>query len=158
MTSDNDEVSTLQERLRQLEASEAARSLLNEYAMAADGRVVEPVLALFSPDAVLHSPRGVHAGLDEIARSYRDGWAMDPSRKRHFVTNVQTAVRPDGTVEASAYFFYVGRDATRSVIGWGSYDDRIDVSGNRPVFLAKKITLIMSTDLDNGWQLIDGLP
>jgi ketosteroid isomerase-like protein len=155
---DDDALAVALERLHRLEAAQSAQALVNEYAVAVDGRTLEPVLALFAPDAVLHSPRGIHTGIEQIAQSFADGWAMEPSRKRHFVTNTRAVVQPDGTVTATAYFFYVGRDAARSVIGWGSYDDRIDVSGERPVFLTKKITLLMSTDLDTGWQLTDQVP
>lgn len=153
----DDDLAIALERLHRLEAVQSAQDLMNEYAVAVDGRAIEPVLALFAPDAELHSPRGVHSGREQIAQSFSDGWAMEPSRKHHFVTNARATVQPDGTVTAQAYFLYVGRDAARSVIGWGKYDDRIDVSGERPVFLTKKITLMISTDLDTGWQLTDQL-
>lgn len=152
----DDDLAELRARLRRLEAVEAARDLVHEYAAAADSREVDRVLALFAPDAVLHSPRGVHTGHEQIAESYAAGWSLEPSRKRHFVTNVRLHAEADGTVAAGADFFHVGRGEDRSVLGWGRYADRIDVSGGRPLFTAKRITLLMSTDLAAGWALADG--
>lgn len=150
-----DDLAGLRERLRRLEAVEAARDLVHEYAAAADSREVDRVLALFAPDAVLHSPRGVHTGHEQIAGSYATGWSLEPSRKRHFLTNVRLRQDPDGTVAATADFFHLGRGEGRSVLGWGRYDDRIDVSGPRPLFTGKRITLLMATDLATGWAAAD---
>ena len=149
----DDPAGALAARLRRLEAFEAARDLGHDYAAAADTRELAPVLALFAPAAVRHSPRGGYSGHEQIAESYTAGWTLEPSRKRHFVTNTRLGLEADGTVASSAYFFLLGRGTGRSVIGWGTYEDRIDVSGERPVFTEKRITLLMSTDLATGWPL-----
>ena len=140
-------------RVERLEALAAARDLLDEYAAAADMREIGPVLALFASDATLHSPRGTYVGHEAIARSYADGWALEPSLKRHYVTNARLARTPEGTVHATAYFFYFGRADDRSVIGWGSYDNVIDVSGPRALFRRMTIDHMLSTDLVAGWPL-----
>lgn len=140
-------------RVERLEALATARDLLDEYAAAADARQLDPMLALFAPDAVLHSPRGTYTGRDEIAQSYSDGWTLEPSLKRHYVTNARLALAPKKTVHATAHFFYFGRAASRSVIGWGTYEDIIDVSGPRAVFRVMKINHMLSTDLAAGWPL-----
>jgi 3-phenylpropionate/cinnamic acid dioxygenase small subunit len=153
MTTDDTE---LHARVLRLEALTAARDLLDEYAEAADTRELGPVLELFAPDAVLHSPRGVYLGHDQIATSYTDGWALDPSRKRHFVTNARLRALPDGTVRVTAHFFYLGRGVGRSVVGWGDYDDVVDVSGARPLFRTKRINHAVATDIVAGWSLDQG--
>ncbi|GGM20622.1 nuclear transport factor 2 family protein [Dactylosporangium sucinum] len=138
-------------RVRRLERLELARGLLHAYAAAVDTRSVEAVTALFHERAVLRNPRGTFTGAAQIAEAFRAAWDLDPSRKRHFVASPGLSAESDDVVAAAAHFHFVGRDPARSVIGWGEYHDRIDVSGQRPLFLSKTITVHLSTDLAAGW-------
>ncbi|WP_432843261.1 nuclear transport factor 2 family protein [Dactylosporangium sp. CA-092794] len=148
-----DDVEALAARVRRLERLEMARSLFHDYAAAVDRHAVDAVVALFHEQAVLRNPRGVFTGPAQIADAFRAAWELEPSLKRHFVANPGLTAQTDDIVAATAHFHFIGRGEDRSIIGWGEYDDRIDVSGPRAVFLSKTITVHLSTDLATGWAL-----
>lgn len=143
-------MSDLETRLARLEEFEAARGLLHTYATVLDEPDEDTVLALFAPDATFTNPRGTYRGHAEIARGFREAWTADPSRKRHFIATPQlTSVEP-GVVESRAEFLFLGR-GDGSVIGWGTYDDRIVVDQGRALFLSKTNHIALKTDLATGW-------
>ncbi|BCB83859.1 nuclear transport factor 2 family protein [Phytohabitans suffuscus] len=149
-----DDVNALAARLRRMERMERARGLLHEYAAAVDERSVEAVVALFHPEAVLRNPRGLFTGTAEIAGAYRTAWDLDPSHKRHFIATPRLAVGPDEVIGAAAHFHFIGRGPDLSVIGWGAYDTRIDVTDDdRAGFRSMTITVHLSTDITAGWAL-----
>ena len=57
-----------------------------------------------------------------------------------------------GRVRLQSYFLYLGRGDDDSVIGWGTYDDTVDVSGPEPLFAEKTIGIIVGTTLAAGWK------
>ncbi|MFC0531186.1 nuclear transport factor 2 family protein [Phytohabitans kaempferiae] len=147
------DLDTLAARVHRLEQMERARGLLHEYAATVDRREVEPVVALFHRDAVLRNPRGTFTGGTEIAEAFRAAWEIEPSLKQHFVATPKLTAESDDTIAAAARFLFVGRARERSVIGWGTYDLRVDAAGSHALFRSMKITVELSTDLDAGWAL-----
>jgi hypothetical protein len=144
------EIAELRGRLARLEDLESARGLLHTYATVLDEPREETVTALFAEDGVLTNARGTFRGRDEIAKGFRLSWDADPSRKRHLVGTPRLTWVGPGVVESQAAFLFVGR-GDESIIGWGEYDDRILVDGDRALFLAKTITTHLKTDLATGW-------
>ena len=140
----------LEARLQVLEETSLALSILPKYAAAVDSADLDAVLDLFADNGVLHSPRGDFAGRAAIAGFFRDAWAADPSRKRHFVTNTQPRWISAGQVAIDAYFLYTGRSPADSVLGWGSYRAVVDVSAE-PKFLDIAIGVEVGTTLTDGW-------
>ena len=127
-------VDDLAERLSRLEDGELARELVYDYAHVLDEPSPETVAALFAPDATLTTPGGTVRGTDEITAFFARAFAAARSAKRHFVANPRvTRVAPARIRVRSAYLY-----TDREVLGWGTYDDLIDVSG--PLFRAKTIT------------------
>jgi hypothetical protein len=147
------ELDHLKMRLGRLEDLETARSIFHDYAAALDEPEPAAVSALFAEDAVLHTPMGSFTGRSEIEKFYREAFAADPSVKRHFIANPKATWIADGFVRLESYFLFVGRDAAASVVGWGTYEDQVDVSGEAPLFAAKAISVHVATDLSRGWAL-----
>lgn len=140
----------LEARVRRLEEVESARGMFNIYAETLDVPDASAVATLFTDSGVLHTALGTFTGRPAIEEFYRKAFAADPSVKRHFVVNPRVVEATPGIVRLKSYFLYVGR-GTRSIIGWGTYDDVVDVSGAQPRFREKTITVHLGTDLAAGW-------
>jgi hypothetical protein len=138
--------------LHRLEQIEQARNFLHTYAQTQDTADPQRAAALFREDGTLTTARGVTRGRAEIAAFFAAVMAADTSEKRHYIVNPHTTWLEEGLVRIRSYFLFVGRGDDSSRIGWGQYDDTIDVSGERPCFAAKTIDLELKTDLAEGWQ------
>jgi hypothetical protein len=138
-------------RLTRLEECAAASNILHTFAAALDEPEMEKVLALFREDAVLSSPRREAVGHDEIRAFFTEAWAADPSEKRHFVMSPRVTWLEPGRVRLEAYFYFIGRLPGSSVLGWGTYDDVVDVTGPEPRFARIRMESHLRTDLASGW-------
>ncbi|WP_181311766.1 nuclear transport factor 2 family protein [Nocardioides campestrisoli] len=141
-------------RLTRLEECAAASNILHTFAAALDEPEVESVLALFREDAVLSSPRREARGHAEIRSFFTEAWAADPSAKRHFVMSPRASWLEPGRVRLEAYFYFVGRMPDSSVLGWGTYDDVVDVTGPEPRFARIRMESHLRTDLVSGWAAV----
>jgi len=141
----------IEARLLRIEETEKARGLYHDYAQVLDEPDPATVVRLFTEGAVLHTPGGDFNGRAAILAFYEKAFASDTSVKRHFIVNSKLLDHTPGRVHLASYFFYVGRGDDSSVIGWGTYDDVIDVSGPAPLFAEKTIDVHMGTDLATGW-------
>jgi hypothetical protein len=151
-----DELVDLERRLRRLEQIERARGFMLTYAETVDEPDPGTVADLFREDAVLTTSRGVARGRAEIRDFFTAAFAADRSQKRHFLVNLRATWLEDGLVRLESYFHFVGRLPEASTLGWGRYDDTVDVSGGRPCFTAKTIVLDLRTDLTQGWARVPG--
>lgn len=140
-------------RVQRLEDIESARGLFNTYAETLDVPDADAVTALFAEDAELHVPFGSFTGRAEIRKFFAEAFEADPSLKRHFIVNPKVVSVEGRRVRMRSYLLYLGRGAESSIIGWGTYDDTIDVSGPEPVFASKTIAIHVGTDLATGWAL-----
>jgi ketosteroid isomerase-like protein len=138
-------------RLRRLEDVETARGIFHLYAETLDVPDPRTVAALFTEDAVLHTPMGSFEGRAAIEAFYEKAFAAEPSVKRHFIVNPRVVDCADGVAHLRSYFFYTGRGDASSIIGWGTYDDVVDVTGAEPRFREKTIAIHVGTDLATGW-------
>ncbi len=86
-------------------------------------------------------------GRDEVKEFFRRAWADDPSRKSHFITNVECTPREAGSVAVDAYFLYTASGDRSSVIGWGCYADVVDTTAPDPVFARKSMTVTRAADV-----------
>jgi hypothetical protein len=148
-----DDWTDLRQRVRRLEDIELARGFMLTYAETVDDADPEAVAGLFRQDGVLSTPRGVARGRAEICDFFARAFVADPSRKRHFLVNLRATWIEEGLVRVQSYFHFVGRLPESSVLGWGRYDDTVDVAGEGPCFAAKTIALDLRTDLDRGWAV-----
>jgi 3-phenylpropionate/cinnamic acid dioxygenase small subunit len=141
----------LEAEVRRLTQCQAAASILHTYAASLDEPDVATVLRLFRDDAVLETPNSTAAGHEEIGAFFRRAWAADPSVKRHFITSPRVTWLEPGLVRLEAYFYFIGRASQQSVLGWGTYDDTVDVTGPEPRFARMRIDSHLRTDLVAGW-------
>jgi len=138
-------------RVQRLEDIESARGMFHTYAQILDEPNADAVAALFTDDGVLTVPFGTFTGRAEIRKFFADAFAADTSLKRHFIVNPRVVDVSNRTVTLASYLLYVGRGDDASIIGWGEYVDRIDVSGPEPRFASKTIDIHHATDLATGW-------
>jgi hypothetical protein len=146
----SDDVAALTQRVQRLEEIEAARGFFQTYAKVLDTPRPGTVAALFADGAMLTTPKGVATGPDEIRSFFEAAFTRDPSVKRHFIVNPRATWLSAGRVRLESHFFFVGQGAD-SIIGWGTYDDVVDVTGPEPLFAAKTIEMHVSTNLADGW-------
>ena len=144
-------MSDIETRLKRLEDIEAARAMFNIYATTLDEPNAKTVGQLFAKDAKLHTPMGDFEGRNQIEEFFGMAFRADPSVKRHFIVNPRVMEASEGKVRFHSDFLYVGRGDEQSIIGWGSYDDLIDITGPEPVFREKTIAVQVGTDLASGW-------
>lgn len=140
-------------RLARLEALEAARALLARYARACDASDLAAVTALFSPRCRLEVAGRSWSGVDEIAGFFRQAWSEDPTRKRHFITNIEALEWDGAKVTVEAYFLYTAAGDSSSILGWGEYLDVIDTTGTGPLFEEKSMRVVRAADVREGWAL-----
>lgn len=140
----------LHRRLVRLEQCEAARTATQAYASAIDAADPDRTAELFAEDGVLHTPSGSPTGRSAIADFYRA--RITGIDRKHFVTNVSAQWIEEGRVAVHSYFLYTGREPAHSALGWGSYDDIVDLSGPQALFESKTITPDVFTDLAEGWS------
>ncbi len=146
-------MTTLTERVEQLEAMEAARRLLARYARACDGQDLEGVVSLFHDEAEVEVPGRTWKGQDGVRECYRAAWEADPSRKSHFITNVECTGYEAGRVSVEASFLYTAAGVNSSVLGWGQYRDEVNTSGPDIVFTRKWMNVSRAGDIRQGWSL-----
>ena len=138
-------------RIKRLEDIERARGMFSIYASTLEDPDAKTAAQLFAEDAVLHTPMGDFEGRDAIEEFYGKAFSADPSVKNHFIVNPRVVETAEGTVRLHSEFLYVGRGDAQSIIGWGTYDDVVDVTGPEPVFREKTIAIRVGTDLASGW-------
>jgi ketosteroid isomerase-like protein len=139
------------QRLQRLEDIETARGIYHRYAHVLDEPDAVAVARLFTEDGLLHTPMGTSEGREAIESFFRSAFEADTSVKRHFIVNPRVVDVTAGVVRLQSYFLYTGRGDDTSVIGWGEYDDRVDVRGAEPLFAEKTIAVHVGTDLASGW-------
>ena len=144
-------MSDIEARLKRLEDIETARSIFHIYAAVLDEPDPVTVARLFAPDAVLHTPVGDFEGRQAIQDFYAAAFEADPSVKRHLIVNPKVVHAADGRVRLVSDFLYLGQGDDQSIIGWGSYEDVVDTTGESPVFQEKTIAVHVGTDLATGW-------
>jgi 3-phenylpropionate/cinnamic acid dioxygenase small subunit len=143
----------LEIEVQRLAQCQAAANILHTYASSLDEPDVDTVLRLFREDAILETPGSTAAGHEQIGAFFRRAWAADSSVKRHFVTSPRVTWLEPGLVRLEAYFSFIGRATRQSVLGWGTYDDTVDVTGPEPRFARMRIESHLRTDLAAGWPL-----
>jgi len=146
------DIEDLMARVRRLEDVEAARNMHHVYAETLDEPNAKTVAQLFAEDGVLHTPVGSFTGRQAIEDFYTAALDADTSLKQHLIVNPKVVSAEAGRVRLQSYFLYLGRGDDASVIGWGTYDDTVDVSGPEPLFAEKTIRIIVGTTLDAGWK------
>ncbi len=137
-------------RLERLETIEAAREASWRYAAAVDGRDFDLLAAVFADDAVLTTRRGSRDGRDEIVAYYRNALA-DPVERKHFLVNQTATWLEPGLARLESYFLYTYAGDDTSILGWGTYVDRVRVLDGVGHIEEKRISIDVHADSRIGW-------
>lgn len=129
----------------ELVAREGIRDLVARYNTNGDAGRFDPVLELFTDDASMELPDGVHSGLPAIraifeGASASTGASTDSRAKfiRHFTATHQIDVLSESEARGSCYFV-VFTDAGAD--HWGRYLDEYRCVGERWLFARRKVTV-----------------
>jgi ketosteroid isomerase-like protein len=142
----------VEERLAALEGAEAARVALASYCSAVDAQDLVGVSALLDRAVVLSIGDMTVNGYDDVVKFFRSAFADDQSRKSHFVTNVAPRWLGGDVVHVDAYFLWTAGTDSQSIIGWGTYSDRVKVVDGAGKFTSIEIAIRHMGDIDDGWM------
>lgn len=138
------------QRLERLETAERAREAAWRYAAAVDTPDLGLLAAAFTEDAILTTRRGSRQGRDAILAYYGEALA-DPVARKHFLVNQQVTWLAPGEAAMTSYFLYTYAGDDTSVIGWGTYDDRVRVIDGVGYLCEKRISIDVHADSRAGW-------
>lgn len=143
-------VARVAERLERLETAERAREASWRYAVAVDTPDLDLLAQVFTEDAVLTTRKGPRQGRDEIVAYYGTALA-DPLARKHFMVNQKVTWIETGVAEMESYFIYTYAGEDTSVLGWGSYNDRVRVIDGVGYIEQKQISIDVHADTRSGW-------
>jgi uncharacterized protein (TIGR02246 family) len=138
------------ERLEMLETAERAREASWRYATAVDAADLDLLAQVFTDDAVLTTRKGPRQGRDEIVAYYAITLA-DPVARKHFLVNQTVTWIEPGVADMESYFLYTYAGEDTSVLGWGTYNDRVRVVDGVGCIAQKRISIDVHTDSRSGW-------
>ncbi len=145
----DDESEGLVRRLQRLEDLECVRGVLLAYPAAVDGQDLEALRRLFHTDVHLVSRSDVHgreAALDYFARFFASNWRDT----RHYVANLVVGVDGDEAT-ATSYYHQTAVVDGQSVIGWGTYRDRVARTDQGWQITEKVNHVLAMTPIAAGW-------
>lgn len=148
--SEPEDVSALLARIERLETAEAARAASWRYARAVDGPDFDLLAGVFSEDAVLVTRKGPRQGRDAVVDYYRTALA-DPIGRKHFLVNQEVTWLEPGRALLESYFLYTYAGDDTSILGWGSYADRVRVIDGVGYIEEKRISIDVHADTRSGW-------
>ena len=138
------------ERLERLETAERAREASWRYAVAVDTPDLGLLAQVFAEDAVLTTRKGPRQGRDEIVAYYATALA-DPVARKHFMVNQTVTWIEPGVADMESYFIYTYAGEDTSILGWGTYHDRVRVIDGVGYIAQKRIAIDVHADTRSGW-------
>ena len=142
----------IEERLAAVEGAESARIILARYAAAVDDQDLGAVSSLLDHAVVLSIGEITVDGYKNVVDFLRSAFADDPSRKSHFVTNMVPRWLGDGNVHIDAYFMWTAGEESKSLIGWGTYSNRVKVKDGTGKFTKIEIAIRHMGEIGEGWK------
>lgn len=141
----------MEERLALLEAKEAIREAISNYAFYADTGRYEEWADLFTQDGVFDAgARGRAQGWEQLIAFLKGRHGPQGPKSRHYIVNHAIQVSGNEAV-ARSYVAVTNEDGDTSLFGAGTYDDRLRKEGDRWRFVERKVTLEYMVPLDKGW-------
>jgi ketosteroid isomerase-like protein len=141
----------LEARLERLEAESEIRRLHARYCRAVDEKDLGTIRETFTKDAYLQViPWSEHRGRRAIKEFFSGYFASGWVSPRHYITNQVIAV--DGSrATAFSYLFETVEKNGESVVGCGTYEDRLRREGGVWRFEEKIIAVLFMTPIQRGW-------
>ena len=143
-------VATVAARLERLETAELARAASWRYATAVDTPDLELLATVFTEDAVLTTSKGSRQGRDEVVAYYATALSAPVDRKHFLVNQTVTPLGP-GRALMESYFMYTYAGDDTSILGWGTYVDRVRVIDGVGYIEEKRISVDIHADTRSGW-------
>ena len=139
-------------RLANLEAKEEVRAFIAAYCTICD-RIdkIGDLVDLFTEDAVLRNPAGVHSGREAIESYYTAFFADGVKFSRHHAVNQVITILEPGTARHEAYFIAMLGRAGESKIAFGRYEDLVVKQEGVWRFKDKHNDIVAGTSLEAGW-------
>jgi len=139
-------------RLLELESVEAIRRLLARYCRALDARDLMNLSTLFARDAhLVVTPWNVDVrSRDAITEFYRQFFATPAQDDRHYAVNQIIEKYGDG-YRSFCYFHATEVQGSQSIVGWGTYEDRLIQEDGQWKFAERRITIHVLTPIEKGW-------
>jgi|TARA_B110000263_G_scaffold27378_1_gene20870 hypothetical protein len=141
----------IEERLAALEGAETARIILAKYATAVDGQDLGAVSSLLDRAVVLSIGEMTVDGYKDVVDFFRSAFVDDPAQKSHFVTNMAPRWLGDGNVHIDAYFMWTAGEESKSIIGWGTYSNRVKVKEGTGKLTKIEIAIRHMGEIGEGW-------
>mgnify|MGYP006266331057 CR=1 FL=1 len=121
------DVEALARRVAALEAAEAARACLYDYARTVDTRDWSGLRASFTDDAVMAMGPDETAGGDAIVASLQ-GMLPEAFITQHLIANPRVVANDGTTVVIDSTVYYLHEGTGFEASGWGSYRDTVVVT------------------------------
>jgi len=125
-------------RSARLLETQHAQGLLYDYVMALITRDPEAMARLWKPEGVLEAKAGTYRGRREIVDYYTMQFGTDPRAKSHIIGPQRVTWERPGVVRIRSTFL-VAVPGPGPLLGWGTYDDLVEVSGEVALFASKRI-------------------
>ena len=152
----------MEERLALLEAREAIRETISNYAFYVDAGRYDEWADLFTKDGVFDiGARGRFQGREQLIAFLKGRHGPQGPKSRHYIMN--HVINISGTeATARSYVAVTNEEGDTSLFGAGVYDDRLRKEGDRWRFAERKVTLEYMVPLEKGWggknRQIQGVP
>jgi uncharacterized protein (TIGR02246 family) len=151
MANDTAQATSVEQRLKALEAAEAARTILARYAKAVDAQSVEGIRELLADDVVLDVGQAVE-GADAVTEFFAKAFKDDPAEKSHFITNIDVRRLGDDHASVETYFLWTAADDTTSLLGWGTYAHEVVIQDGTARFSKMSLAIRRMADVREGWM------
>ena len=141
----------LEQQVDELQAVQALRTVLSQYAVAVDDKRPDLLRTLFTPDARVQIPAWQVdvAGLDAVMAFYDEYWSRFEQPRRYFANDT---TRINGDIAKVFMYWHVTQErGLSSVLGWGTYDWEFVRNGADWRIAAVLISIRAMTTLDAGW-------
>jgi uncharacterized protein (TIGR02246 family) len=139
-------------RLANLEAKEEVREFIASYCAITD-RIdkIGDLVELFTEDAVLRNPAGVHSGRAAIESYYAAFFAVGVRFSRHHAVNQVITILGPGVARHESYFIAFLGCGGESKIAFGRYEDVLVKQAGVWRFKDKHNDIVANTSLEAGW-------
>lgn len=137
--------------LHHLEMSHRAQQTMFAYCDAVDRTDLQAVGQVIGKDFSVEIGDVHVVGHANALEFFAGAFDADPSKKRHFVTNVMIQATRVATVEIQALFFWTGRTSQDSIFGFGQYQATVDVRQQAGKLTRLKIDIDHAGDVRQGW-------
>ena len=139
-------------RLATLEAKEEVREFIASYCAVCDQTdKIGDLVDMFTEDAVLRNPAGVHSGRAAIESYYAAFFAVGVKFSRHHAVNQVITILEPGTARHESYFIAILGRGGESKIAFGRYEDLVVKRDGAWRFKDKHNDIVANTSLEAGW-------